>query len=59
MYMEQLEVVHNHKEGFVYKLRESLYGLNVPKKWYKMLDSLANINQEITITIVFMVHLLS
>jgi hypothetical protein len=39
MYMEQLEVVQDHKERFVCKLRESLYGLKVPRQWYKMFDS--------------------
>jgi hypothetical protein len=39
MYMEQLDVVQDHKGRFVCKLRESLYGLKVPRKWYKMFDS--------------------
>jgi hypothetical protein len=38
MYMEQSIVVQDHKGRFVCKLRESLYGLKVPKKWYKMFD---------------------
>jgi hypothetical protein len=39
MYMEQSEVVQDHKGRFVCKLKESLYGLKVPRKWYKMFYS--------------------
>jgi hypothetical protein len=38
MYMEQLVVFQDCKGIFVCKLRESLYGLKVPRKWSKMFD---------------------
>jgi hypothetical protein len=45
MHMEQSIVVQDHKGRFVCKLRESLYGLKVPKQLYKMLDSfMVNLN---------------
>jgi hypothetical protein len=38
MYMEQSIFVQDHKGRFVCKLKESLYGLKVPRKLYKMFD---------------------